>query len=257
MEQNGRGRYPFRLRAQMRTASRVPHPEPAVGGQLDPTDQFGTRFGSSAPVFALQNQGLGNLRHLVLRGGKMPFRRKSHREIHQNGRREVVKRQKTKQNGPLQPFEQSGLGQKVLRIFFLLKNLNSPFFRFCSTKESPSGGEKLLRLLKKGSEPPVQKADEEPKKGPDISSVTEFFAQASQQEQHLPPQPCRVDPAALVRPVLGPVPAGILPIMQGVPPGMTLLPQQPGVPPMLVPIIRPPVIPVSVYSQLAVKAIFI
>ena len=32
---------------------------------------------------------------------------------------------------------------------------------------------------------------------------------------------------------------GIIPIMHGVPPGMTLLPQHPGAPPVLVPIIRP------------------
>ena len=36
--------------------------------------------------------------------------------------------------------------------------------------------------------------------------------------------------------VVGP---GIIPIMHGVPPGMTLLPQHPGAPPVLVPIIRP------------------
>jgi len=99
---------------------------------------------------------------------------------------------------------------------------------------------------------------------PSASSVLEFFAQASQQQQGnngagqtgpppnlmgsprppvaaAPGLPTNGPPQANSHPIVGPsvVGPGIIPIMHGVPPGMTLLPQHPGAPPVLVPIIRP------------------
>ena len=153
-----------------------------------------------------------------------------------------------------------GGGSKMDLSSLLSKANDKKEVNLRATKDSPSsGGEKLLRLLSggagggAGAKNPangVQKNGLTHNQGESTSSVVEFFAQA----QQLPDPTPSVPPGGphIVRPaVVGPVP-GVIPIMHGLPPGMTLLPQQPGAPPVLVPIMRPPqpqLLPVSSAMQ--------